>query len=225
MSNRLLAKRKLKSYLRAADEAHDASYAKHIEVPEDHYGTIHDAWLSTRPASSDDPKLGGEYANLTLVQKALCYLTGQNILLSIHEHLREQNRSVELFGPAFMYGAMRRVYLPYYHYRFSASSPQPGLNTLAMDILRGPEPEYFRYRNIPPRSKEVDRRMVVVSMLELANPNTILCEPEVREEALLHPNTAAALADADNILASVRDEAEPYEATGGYAAEVIHWRI
>jgi hypothetical protein len=184
---------------------------------------MHDAW---RSLGRDDERARKDFGDLERGDQMLCVLTGLDILESIYEHARLEPQPMgRTFGPAFVYRAMQNAFTRYYLYTKLMGAREEGyLFATGSDIIMAEDSEFFSYGQMPSKYKEVDRRMVMVGMMELAHPDNNLVEPATRRELLRNDNVERAILDGHAILQAARVGA-PYDQEQGFAAEVIHWQV
>jgi hypothetical protein len=183
---------------------------------------MHDAW---RSLGRDDDRARKHYAELVMGDKMLCALTGLDILESVYEHANLEPAPMgQTFGPAFVYRAMQEVFTRYYIYTNMMKAREEGVFTDGPSVIMGDGTEYFSYGQMPSRYKEVDRRMVMVGMTDLAEADTTLVSSELREELLQRETVQHAIADGRAILRAAQ-VGESYDASQGFATEVIQWNV
>lgn len=183
---------------------------------------MHDAW---RSLGRDDDRARTHFGELVMGDKMLCALTGLDIMESIYEHANLEPKPMgQTFGPAFVYRAMQEVFTRYYIYTKMIAAQEEGFLVDGPSVIMGEGTEYFSYGQMPSRYKEVDRRMVMVGMTDLAEPDTTLVTPELQEQLLARDNIQRAIADGRAILHAAQ-VGEPYDDSQGFAIEVTQWNV
>lgn len=183
---------------------------------------IHNAW---RSMGRDDDRARLHFSELIMDDKMLCALTGLDILESIYEHANlEPEPMGRTFGPAFVYRAMQEVFTRYYIYTGSMKAQRDGFWVDGSSLIMSGDGEYFRYGQTPSQYKEVDRRMVMVGMTELAEPGTPLVSPELQAELLQKDDVQRAIMDGRAILHAAQ-AGVPYDVEEGFATHVTHWNV